>query len=82
VDFDRTEGAGLPEGLVVELTGTLVRLRGTDHVPPRCDALCGRIGEQVRCAVYEWRPGPCRELEAGSDACRQARRRHGLSPLP
>jgi Fe-S-cluster containining protein len=82
VDFDRRELDGhLPESLCVELTDVLVRLRGTDHQPPRCAALSGRIGERVRCAVYEWRPGPCRELEAGSDACRAARRRHGLPEL-
>lgn len=82
VDFDRRELDGrLPESLCIELTGTLLRLRGTDHQPPRCAALSGRIGERVRCAVYEWRPGPCRELEPGSDACQAARRRHGLPEL-
>jgi len=82
VDFDcRDLDPRFPPALVVELTGHLLRLRGTDHQPPRCAALSGRIGERVRCGVYEWRPGPCRELEAGSDACNQARRRHGLSPV-
>lgn len=81
VDFDRRELDGhLPASMVIELNDTLVRLRGTDHQPPRCAALSGRIGERVRCGVYEWRPGPCRELEVGSDACQAARRRHGLSP--
>ncbi|GKS90285.1 hypothetical protein AVTE2539_12990 [Acidovorax sp. SUPP2539] len=27
-------------------------------------------------------PSPCREFEAGSDACRRARQRHGLAALP
>ncbi len=81
VDFHRDEAAALPAGLVVELGPTLVRLRGTDHAPPRCAALSGRIGERVRCNVYEWRPGPCRELEPAGDACTKARRRHGLPPL-
>ena len=35
-------------------------------------------GEQVACAIYRWRPSPCHEFEAGSDACLRARRRHGL----
>ena len=85
VDFSRAElddaGGPVPAGLSVALTDTLVRLRGTDHRPPRCAALAGRIGERVRCGIYEWRPGPCRELEAGSDACLRARRLHGLPTL-
>jgi Fe-S-cluster containining protein len=82
VDFDRRELDGhLPESLLVDLTETMVRLRGTDHQPPRCAALAGRVGERVRCGVYEWRPGPCRELAPGSDACLAARRRHGLDAL-
>ncbi|MDO9290495.1 MAG: YkgJ family cysteine cluster protein, partial [Hydrogenophaga sp.] len=46
----------------------------------RCAALSGRIGERATCGIYEWRPNPCREFEEGSDACGQARRRHGLPP--
>jgi len=85
VDFARQEsderGGGVPASLVIDLSDTLVRLRGTDHSPPRCAALAGRIGERVRCGIYEWRPGPCRELEARGDACRRARQRHGLPAL-
>ena len=62
VDFDcRDLDPRFPPALVVELTEHLLRLRGTDHQPPRCAALSGRIGERVRCGIYEWRPGPCRE---------------------
>ena len=85
VDFSVHEldehGGRVPSGLAVELNGTLCRMRGTDHSPPRCAALTGRIGERVACGIYEWRPGPCHELEAGSEACQRARRRHGLAPL-
>jgi uncharacterized protein len=56
-------------------------MRGTDHAQPRCAALTGKIGEQVTCGIYEWRPAPCHELEAGSESCEQARRRHGLPAL-
>ncbi|MGE4242703.1 YkgJ family cysteine cluster protein, partial [Ramlibacter sp.] len=66
----------------VEVNGTLCRMRGTDHQPPRCAALTGRIGVRASCGIYEWRPGPCRELEPGSDACELARARHGLPPFP
>jgi Fe-S-cluster containining protein len=86
VDFAAQEsearGGAVPEGLAVELTSSTCRMRGTDHAQPRCAALTGRIGESTRCAIYEWRPSPCRELEAGSDVCSRARARHGLAPLP
>ena len=85
VDFANAEledhDGSVPAGLAVEVTATMSRMRGTDHSPPRCAALTGRIGEQVACGIYEWRPSPCREFEAGSDACNRARQRHGLPPL-
>lgn len=85
VDFSvfetEAEGGPVPDGLTVQVTGTTRRLRGTDHAPPRCAALTGRLGQQVGCGIYEWRPSPCREFEEGSDACARARQRHGLAPL-
>jgi Fe-S-cluster containining protein len=74
-------GGSVPMGLADEITDTLWRMRGTDHVPARCAALSGRIGGNVGCGIYEWRPSPCREFEAGSDACQRARLRHGLPVL-
>lgn len=44
-----------------------------------CIALDGDIGN-VRCAIYEDRPSLCRQFEAGSDLCRDARRRFGVDP--
>ena len=85
VDFSvqetQSEGGRVPDGLWVPVTDHISRMRGTDHGRPRCAALSGRIGEQVGCGIYEWRPNPCHEFEEGSDACAQARRRHGLAPL-
>lgn len=82
VDFSVHEllscGGAVPDGLAISLNDSLCRLRGTDHAPPRCAALTGQVGKQVACAIYEWRPSPCREFEAGSEACALARRRHGL----
>ena len=77
----QSEGGSVPDGLTVTVTDTISRMRGTDHGQPRCAALSGRIGERATCGIYEWRPNPCREFEEGSDACGQARRRHGLPPL-
>src|SRR5207244_1191788 len=85
VDFAAEEleqdGGRVPEGLAVEVTSSIFRMRGTDYARPRCAALVGCIGERASCAIYEWRPSPCREFEAGSDACNSARARHGLAPL-
>jgi len=86
VDFSVCEldeqGGRVPSGLAVEVNDTLCRMRGTDHARPRCAALVGTIGQQVSCGIYEWRPNPCHELEAGSGACERARARHALPPLP
>jgi uncharacterized protein len=81
VEESEDEGGPVPAGLSQPLTATLHRLRGTDHSPPRCAALSGRIGEQVSCGIYPWRPNPCHEFSEGSEACERARRRHGLTPL-
>ena len=75
----QSQGGSVPEGLSVEVTASTCRMRGTDHSPPRCAALTGKLGEKVACGIYEWRPSPCREFEAGSPACLQARARLGLS---
>lgn len=73
-------GKGVPVAMTVPLTATLVRMQGTD-APGRCVALAGELGQQVACTIYAERPGPCRELEEGSDACRRARRRLGLDDV-
>ena len=86
VDFSVHEtqerGGDVPDGLAVEVTGSTCRMRGTDHSPPRCAALTGKVGSQAACGIYEWRPSPCREFAAGSEACERARLRHGLPPYP
>lgn len=85
VDFSametQAEGGSVPDGLAVDVTRHTARMRGTDHSPPRCAALTGQLGEHVACGIYEWRPSPCREFEAGSEACQRARKRQGLVPI-
>ena len=85
VDFAFQEyedgGGPVPAGLAHPLTDQTCRMRGTDHSPPRCAALYGRIGEKAICGIYEWRPSPCREFEEGSEACARARRQQGLPEL-
>lgn len=86
VDFSVYElddmGGQVPASLAVEVTGATCRMRGTDHHPVRCAALTGTLGQRVACAIYEWRPAPCREFAALSHACTRARARHGLPALP
>lgn len=84
VDFSACElqsaGGSVPDGLTVQVKGDICRMRGTDHVPIRCAALTGQVGRSVACAIYEWRPNPCRELEPGSHGCEKARLWHGMPP--
>ncbi len=79
-ELDEEPGGFVPSGLADPETASIMRLRGTDYSPPRCVALVGQLGRDARCGIYEWRPGPCREFEAGSEACARARARHGLPP--
>lgn len=85
VDFHpsagEAQGGRVPEGLYDELNRSIARMRGTDDAQPRCRALRGTIGQCVRCGIYDERPDPCREFEAGSEACLRARRRHGLEDV-
>jgi Fe-S-cluster containining protein len=77
----------VPAALTETVTAALACMRGTGAAPRRCVALRGEIGREVSCAIYEFRPSPCREfaplaaLGRGDDACNDARRRHGLPPL-
>jgi Fe-S-cluster containining protein len=45
----------------------------------RCVALRGRLGERVRCSIYEVRPRACRRVQPGDGECRRARREHGIA---
>ncbi len=81
VEETQAMGGTVPKGLVVEVTSSTCRMRGTDHVPARCAALTGKVGDKAACGIYEWRPSPCREFEAGDHACNRARMRHGMQPL-
>lgn len=75
-------GEGVPPAFTVPVTAQLLRMCGSDASPPRCIALQGEIGVAVACGIYDCRPSPCREFDVEHDACAQARRRHGLLPLP
>lgn len=56
VDFSimetQAEGGAVPNGLALPVAARTCRLRGTDHLPPRCAALSGCVGERVACSIY------------------------------
>lgn len=80
-------GGPVPTGFAEQVNATMACMRGTANQPPRCAALRGEVGIKVTCAIYQWRPSPCRAFSPlaavgmGDDACNDARRRHGLAPL-
>ncbi len=86
-EVDDLPGGSVPAALVEEIAPHVVCMRGTGSAPMRCVALRGTVGEAVFCAIYEFRSSACRDfaplaaLGRGDEACNEARRRHGLTPL-
>jgi Fe-S-cluster containining protein len=86
-EVDDSPGGRVPAGLVEPVSSQVVCMRGTASAPSRCIALRGTIGEDVSCAIYEFRPSACREFAPlaavgrGDEACNDARRRHHLPAL-
>lgn len=58
-----------------------------DGSTPRCIALAGAIGEEVKCTIYENRSSVCRDFDASwingeqNERCDKARAAWGLPPL-
>lgn len=86
-ELDSEPGGRVPVALTEALRGNKACMRGTRKRPRRCVALTGTIGIDVHCAIYPYRPSPCRDfapaaaLGRGTAACGDARRLHGLPPL-
>jgi Fe-S-cluster containining protein len=86
-ELDEALAGRVPTGLTEAMGSQVAGMRGTAAQPPRCVALRGEIGASVACAIYEFRPSPCREFAPlaavgrGDEACNDARRRHGLPSL-
>lgn len=53
------------------------RFMRRDDKTGQCVALEGGL-RSCRCTIYEHRPMLCRDFEAGSEDCLEARRRHGI----
>ena len=63
-------------------------MKGTNNKHhPKCIALKGRIGDFVKCEIYNNRPSPCHKFKASYEngthqpRCDEARVKHGLKPL-
>lgn len=92
-ETDPDQGGTVPPELVDQLNDTYCCMKGTNQRARRCEALDGKIGEEVHCRIYEQRPTPCREFgiqeENGFlsitpeelERCNHARNAWGLPPL-
>ena len=87
-ELDDSLGGIVPSHLALATDGRRASMKGTQLRTPRCIALQGTVGQRVVCAIYDRRPSPCRAFAPqaaaghGDMCCADARRAHGLAPLP
>jgi uncharacterized protein len=55
-------GGTVPETLTEDVTPTICCMKGTNQPQPYCIALAGKVGMDVRCAIYDRRSSTCREF--------------------
>ncbi len=86
-ECDEATENGVPATLTRPLSPFRLVMLGTSGPAPRCVALLGTVGEEVRCTVYDRRPSVCRELVASwlngqpNPQCDRARAAWNLEPL-
>jgi Fe-S-cluster containining protein len=87
-ESDLATPGGVPHTLTDHLQGYYLVMKGTDSLAPRCIALAGSIGDQVRCTIYEQRSTACRNFSPSwedgateNERCAKARHKWGLPPL-
>ena len=78
----------VPDGLWVDQTQNTRCMKGsTEKHHPKCIALEGRVGNEVKCTIYQNRPSVCRRFQASyedgkhNSRCDEARTKHGMKPL-
>ncbi len=89
VSFPATEASDVMGGLIpVDMTSCLNNsqrfMKGTKKKNPRCIALDGNVGFNVKCLIYENRPSTCRKFNIswsnniGNFLCDRSREFYGL----
>ncbi|BEV07782.1 YkgJ family cysteine cluster protein [Methylophilus sp. DW102] len=71
----------VPADMTKKVNETYVCMQGTEIKPVRCVALQGQVGQSVGCSIYALRSSTCREFEAGSVVCNEARAKIGLAAI-
>jgi len=79
---DATPG-GVPVELTEDLSPFYRCMKGSNSKTPRCIALEGEIGVNVRCTIHPLRPQVCRDTPAwfepgDPEKCLNARRAYGM----
>lgn len=78
----------VPVELTEDLSDFRRAMKGTNQSAPRCIALEGEIGSDVRCTIYDLRSSTCREFPFSwqngepNERCDRPRIAWGLPPLP
>lgn len=86
-EAEESLSGSVPIELTEKLDPHRLTMRGTQASRPHCIALQGKVGETVRCGIYERRPSVCHEVtpawESGmpNPQCDKARIAYGLAPL-
>src|SRR5450830_1037877 len=76
------EGGTVPSGLAVEVNGSTCRMRGTDHVPIRCAALTGKVGERWRVAFTSGALPPAMSCRQATTAAKRPVPGTDCPPMP
>ncbi|MDH4321784.1 MAG: YkgJ family cysteine cluster protein [Desulfobulbaceae bacterium] len=86
-ETDDVTPGGVPVMLTEELQPWRRVMLGTNQPQPRCIALQGTIGSDVRCTIHPRRASVCRDFPASwevgvhNERCDRARAAWGLAPL-
>jgi uncharacterized protein len=81
VETDAHPLGTVPVSMTRKVNETYVCMQGTETKPVRCVALQGEVGQTVGCSIYALRSSTCREFEAGSTVCNEARAKIGLTAI-
>ncbi|QOW48441.1 MULTISPECIES: YkgJ family cysteine cluster protein [unclassified Acinetobacter] len=81
VSFYWAEGLNMPEHYTEPVNAVYSCMAGTNQTQSRCIALGGKIGQAVRCRVYEARSSTCKSVQIADEQCNKARIAHQMIPL-